>query len=153
MSTCERREKMSNAKVWVNPSFQEKPSGKGVHATRKGRARKYKREKGKKAKYVQREKLKQAAQNPIVTDQTPTLLEAITHFSKQIDLGKIKNQVTEVNQIMNQVSGVIQQLQSLSPQSNYRQYYQPYPYVTGQRMPTAPTNPGYQHFNTSGQKH
>lgn len=127
---------MSSSKVWVNQEFVDQ---------------KRRIKKNKKERYsVSREKVKAAKETPNkskatkvshepINQGTPNLLETLGKLStmaQNMDLAKIRNQLTEINQIVDQVNGVIQGFQ----QQNSSSY--PLPYT--QQSMYSQQNPRYQ---------
>lgn len=135
---------MSSSKVWVNQEFVDQ--------------RKRKKRNKKVRYYVSREQAKVAKEAPNtinkatkasheykkqITEGNPNLLDTLGRLStmaQQLDLVKIRNQLTEINQIVEQVNGVIKGFQDHSRSSNSNSsgnsnnYTYQFPYTQQQPM-------------------
>jgi hypothetical protein len=135
---AEGGEKMSPSNKWVNPEVKahrsraEKKRNQANHAIPK--------EKTKTGKLHYRSEKAEKANGELTSQRNqdqPSLLETIstlTTLAQNIDLEKVRHQMAEVNQIVEQVNGVFQQLKRRNDPHNQNRsrqhpYYAQHPYA------------------------
>ncbi|WP_025028303.1 hypothetical protein [Caldalkalibacillus mannanilyticus] len=120
---------MEGSKVWINQNVKKKNSS----SRNQKRSRNSRKEQ---EININQPKAKQVVSSQAVGAQTqqaniPSLLDSISQITKNIDLVKLRNHISDLNQVFEQVNGMIQQINQfkkpLSPTQapSYRYPQQP----------------------------
>jgi hypothetical protein len=137
---------MDSSKVWINQGIQSRSEERN----RKRKTEKRVHDKKHAAKQISSEgrARMQSNSSPSTPAATPSLLEAITTMAQSVDLVKLRSQITELNQIFDQVNGVIEKWNHIQrpPRKDPQREGTPSP-KGGQYQYQYPPQSSYPYFN------